>query len=163
MTYIAIDEQGPDEFIDVDIDVYDDNCVSPGLTCEEIEFEDEEDDGDDIFDFDGDVLTSCTLEGISYDWTFQRNGSSQEYRFTSEFIEDFAFLEPGVWTITLRARDACGQSGAESMTYIVADDSNYSLDVTILADPIYGYEDLEVAFNGIVNGGVAPYIYNWNF
>jgi len=61
MTYIVVDNPEVDEYIDVDIDVYDDDCSAPGTNCEEIEFEDEEDDGDDIFDFDGDVSTSCNV------------------------------------------------------------------------------------------------------
>jgi len=58
---ITVDNPEVDEYIDVDIDVYDDDCIAPGTTCTELEFEDEEDDGDDIFDFDGDVSTSCNV------------------------------------------------------------------------------------------------------
>ena len=40
----------------------------------------------------------------------------------------------------------------QGKAYIVDDEGNYSLDVTIIADPIYGYEDLEVDFNAISFG-----------
>jgi hypothetical protein len=62
--------------------VYDDNCTPPGINCPEIEFEDQEDDGDDIFDFDGDVSTSCTVGAIQYDWTFTHIPSEQSYNYT---------------------------------------------------------------------------------
>lgn len=41
-----------DQEIDVDIDVFDDSCTGPTAGCREIEFETDEDDGDDIFDLD---------------------------------------------------------------------------------------------------------------
>jgi len=45
---------------------------------------------------------------------------------------------------------------------ILAEDS-YSLDVTILADPIYWYEDLTVNLDGEAAGGDGPYTFYWDF
>jgi hypothetical protein len=55
--YLNIQEK----FIDVDIDVFDDNCTGTNAGCRVIKFENDEDDGDDTFDFDGTVNTSCML------------------------------------------------------------------------------------------------------
>jgi len=48
--------------------------------------------------------------------------------------------------------DPDGNTGSEQMTYIVYSDdtSPYAIDVTISADPIYGFEDLVVDFDSTV-------------
>jgi PKD repeat protein len=165
LRYIVVDEEDPewDQFIDVDIDVYDDDCESPWTSCEEIEFEDEEDDGDDIFDFDWDVITSCSIWSIDYYWTFAHEITWATYNFNIEFVENFDFLHTWVWSIVLEVKDWCGQTWVQSMTYIVDEQWDYTLNVTIIADPIYWYEDLEVDFNAISSGGEGPFIYDWDF
>ena len=162
MTYIVVDNPEVDEYIDVDIDVYDDDCSAPGTNCEEIEFEDEEDDGDDIFDFDGDVSTSCNVWNVSYNWTFTHPASSTYYTFSSEYVNDFEFILSGLWVIVLEVQDGCGQTGREQMNYIVRENS-VSLDVSIWAVPIYWEASLLTDFEALVSGGVWPYIYSWDF
>jgi PKD repeat protein len=164
-TIFVWEEEDPewDQFIDVDIDVYDDDCESPWTSCEEIEFEDEEDDGDDIFDFDWDVITSCSIWSIDYYWTFAHEITWATYNFNIEFVENFDFLHTWVWSIVLEVKDWCGQTWVQSMTYIVDEQWDYTLNVTIIADPIYWYEDLEVDFNAISSGGEGPFIYDWDF
>jgi len=147
--------------IDVDIDVFDDNCTAPWLTCTEIEFEDEEDDGDDVFDFDGDVSTNCSVSGITYSWRFTHRESNTFFTFESEFVDNFFFSRPWVWDIILTAQDACGQSGTEQMIYIVRE-SGTSLSVWINANPIFWPESLVVDFSPIISWWVAPYSYEWN-
>jgi hypothetical protein len=116
--------------------VYDDNCVSPGNSCTEIAFEDEEADGDNIFDFSGNVSTSCDIGENSYKWSFTHPASSMYYTFSTKYVNDFEFLISGRWIIILEVQDGCGQVGREQMNYIVRADTS-SLNVSILADPIY--------------------------
>ena len=108
-----------DQEIDVDIDVFDDGCSGPTAGCREIEFETQEDDGDDIFDFDGDVDTTCPIGTIDYKWTFTSPSRKNTY-FTTEFVDNFDFSsEEGIWHILLEVEDGCGQTGSEEMNYTV--------------------------------------------
>lgn len=96
-----------DQEIDVDIDVFDDGCSGPTVGCREIEFETQEDDGDDIFDFDGDVDTTCPIGTIDYKWTFTSPSRKNTY-FTTEFVDNFDFSsEEGIWHILLEVEDGC--------------------------------------------------------
>jgi hypothetical protein len=52
----------------------------------------------------------------------------------------------------LNVVDGCNQSGSQEMTYIVENEQGDALDVTIVATPIYGYEDLLVDVNAIISG-----------
>jgi len=97
MTYIV--EEITEQYIDVDIDVFDDDCTfSERESCNPIDF-DEEDPDDDRFDFDGDVLTSCSIDGISYDWTFTNTTTWDTFNYSGEFIDDILFWR--VWVATL--------------------------------------------------------------
>ncbi len=162
LRYIVVEDPESDAYIDVDIDVYDDACSWPLAWCEEIEFEDEEDDGDDIFDFDGDVNTSCEVWDISYDWTFTHIASWEYFSFSQEFVDNFDFLYEWEWKIILIASDACGQSWQQQMTYIVKKEK-ISLNVWIQADPIFWPESLLVDFEAIVSWWRPEYIYEWDF
>jgi hypothetical protein len=71
--------------------VYDDNCVSPGNSCTEIAFEDEEADGDNIFDFSGNVSTSCDIGENSYKWTFTHIPSNTINTYDGAYIDNFNF------------------------------------------------------------------------
>lgn len=173
----------PINYIDVDIDVYDDDCnliiwcseldidnrsdggrinCNREDVCDEIEFESWETDGDDIFDFHETVVTSCTLAGFSYSWEFKRRDSLEVYNFTTAYIDNFEFLNPWVWEISLSVIDGCNQTARDGMTYIVRDSDN-SLNVSIIANPVLWYEDLQVDFQWIVSGWTPPYSYRWDF
>ena len=108
--YVDVKDIVTNPYIDVDIDVFDDDCTGSTAGCTEIEFEDEEDDGDDVFDFDGDVSTSCTVGTIQYKWTFMKESGTPKFIFTTEFVDNFDFLEYGVWKILLEVVDGCGQT-----------------------------------------------------
>jgi len=165
LTYIVPDiddDWNYDDYIDIDIDVYDDDC-NLDEWCEEIYFDSEEENSDDIYDFHETVITTCTNAWFTYDWEFTRLWSTESYSFTTAYIDDFDFATVGVWDIILTVTDACGQVASEVMTYVVIDTSGEALNVTIEADPIYWFEDLEVDFEGIVSWGTWPYTYEWDF
>jgi len=119
MTYIV--EDISEQYIDVDIDVFDDDCIfSERANCSPIDFDEEAPDND-TFDFDGDVRTSCTIEGISYNWTFTNTTTWDIFNYSWEFIDDILFWRVGVWNILLEVQDWCGNTWSEQMTYIVED------------------------------------------
>ena len=151
-----------EDYIDIDIDVYNDDCnLSNG--CEEIGFDWQEEDGDDTYDFHETVITTCSTAWFIYNWEFTKQGSNERYTFESAYIDDFNFAIVWVWNIVLTVSDACGQKAREEMTYVVSDTSWNSLNVSMSADPISGFEDLEVNFDAIVSWGIWPYTYEWSF
>jgi hypothetical protein len=151
-----------ENYIDIDIDVYDDDC-NLIVWCSEIEFDSQEEDGDDTYDFHETIITTCSTAWFTYNWEFTRQGSSERYTFQTAYVDNFDFANVWVWNIILTVTDACGQTGQEQMTYVVQDTSDDSLNVTIQADPISWFEDLEVAFDGIVTWWTWPYTYQWDF
>jgi len=184
-TYIVPERDNEDRiinYIDIDIDVYDDDCnliewcteinidssqgwridCSIENLCDEIQFESWETDGDDIYDLHETVVTTCTIAGFTYDWEIRRENSNEQYRFTTAYIDNFNFLNSWVWQIFLTVTDACNQQASEGMTYIVRDDSD-AINVSIIANPILWYEDLEVDFRAIVSWWTRPYTYEWDF
>ncbi|NDK10273.1 PKD domain-containing protein [Candidatus Gracilibacteria bacterium] len=151
-------------YIDLDIDVFDDTCTPKDTNCKEIYFSNQEDNGNNIFDFLGEVDTSCKVGTIKYNWKFNREGTTQSIQAQGRYVDNFSFLESGVWNIELVVADGCGQTATEQMTYIVTDTSaTEGLSVDIDATPIYGYEDLLVNFNARISGGQGPYTYEWSF
>jgi len=165
LTYIVPeidDDWNYENYIDIDIDVYDDDCNLIDW-CEEIFFDSQEENTDDIYDFHETIITSCTIVWFMYNWEFTRQWSNETYSFTTAYIDNFDFASVGVWDIILTVTDSCGQIASEEMTYVVVDTSDESLSVTIEADPISWFEDLEVGFLGIVHGGNWPYTYEWDF
>lgn len=187
LTYIVpeIDDDSWEyaDYIDVDIDVYDDDCnisfwcneiditqetwgrinCSEENICSEIEFESQETDGDDIYDFHQTIITTCSIAWFRYNWEFTRQESNERYIFTTAYVDNFNFINSGVWDIVLTVTDACWQQAREEMTYVVKDTSWDALNVSIFADPISGFEDLEVNFDAIVSWGNGPYTYLWDF
>ncbi len=188
LTYIvpSIDDETweYEDYIDIDIDVYDDDCnlvngcdeldisenpvddrvnCDQNNICNEIEFESQETDGDDIYDFHETIITTCSTAWFTYNWEFTRRGTNERYTFQTAYVDDFDFVNIGVWDIQLTVTDACWQSATEEMTYIVYDTSENALNVSIDANPISWFEDLEVDFQAIVSWWTWPYTYEWSF
>ena len=152
-----------DTEIDVAITIYDGACTWPNTGCQSIDFYEEGESGD-VFDFEWRVSTTCPIGNITYNWTFTSPTNNTQL-FATWYIDNFEFLTPGEWLIVLDATDGCGNTGREQETFIVWDPwaSDVWLSVDIIADPIYWITDLLVNFEAIINGGVWPFIYTWDF
>lgn len=127
---IFVWDEPVDQYIDVDIDVFKDECRI-WEECLEIEFYSEDDDNDNIFDFDGDVSTSCQIWAIQYDWTFTHIPSERVFRYRQEYIDDILLWSAWEWNILLEVIDGCWQTWSEQLTYIVLQEDQDYIDVDI--------------------------------
>lgn len=129
-------------------------------------------DPNDTYDFEPEVEWVCEW-GIEdptwYIWRFQNLTNGEQEIIYGPYIDDYTLRSEWEWRVYLRVVDRCGNTSEVYSTIFVSyndperNENDYILDVTILADPIYGYEDLLVNFEGEVSGGSGPYIYDWNF
>ena len=158
-----IQDTSPDTEIDVSITIYDWGCPWPNMGCESIDFYEEGESGD-IFDFEGNVSTTCPIWDITYNWVFTSPSNDQQL-FATWYIDNFEFLSPWVWLIVLNATDGCWNTGSEQETFIAWETpvNNIGLSVDILATPIYWFTDLLVDFEAVIWWWVWPFTYSWDF
>lgn len=101
---IQTNQSDEDWIFDVDIVIHDDNCSPQSIGCPKLAFENQEDDGDDTFDFTLESIASPgELESCS--WKISHSKTGQYFQFSECYIDDFTFPSSGVWEVSLTARD----------------------------------------------------------
>ncbi len=174
MSYIALKSNSCNEIVDnnlaLAIDIWEKACELWDSDCTISDLNDPED----TYDFTPDVQWFCE-DGIDdptwYAWRFYNVNNGQEFFHYGKFLDNITLPTTWEWKIYLTVRDKCWNSGEVHSTIIVDDDSDpidptgdeLALNVDILAEPIYGPEDLLVDFEGVVYGWTAPYEYIWDF
>lgn len=163
MSYIALKSNNcrevSDDGLALQIRVQDKVCKpSDDINCSLSDLNDPEN----TYDFVPEVETSCELwvdEATWYIWRFHNENSGQQiFRYT-KYIDDFRFPSEGIWRIYSRVIDRCWNSSEVFSTIEIW----VWLSVSFDADPIAGYEALDVNFIARVNGGVGPFEYLWDF
>ena len=146
--------------------IYDKNCNENINNCELSDL----DDPNDEYDFTQEIYTVCQL-GVTnpewYIWRFFNEDTWQEIKKYWKYIDNYKFLSNWEWSIFLRVIDNCGNTTEVHSTINIDSNTNnvddIDLKVFINANPIHWVLPLLVNFEWIVEGGVSPYRYNWDF
>lgn len=166
MSYIALKSNNCSEITNnglaVRLDIFEKSCSASDTDCNLSDLNDPED----SYDFSAHTETTCEAgvkNPTGYIWRFQHIKSGEQKIIYGRYIDNHTLLLEGEWRVYLRVIDACGNTSEVYNTIFVDKAEERHLDVSLEAQPIFGYESLEVDFKARVNGGKWPFTYHWNF
>lgn len=112
----------------------------------------------DVVDFDG-TLSTDNVGIVNYTWTFTYDASSEEIWGVAP---SYTFVTPGVYTVTLNATDAAGNSGYDTVEITVVDNEDPVADAG--PDQMDNDEGTTIDFDGTAStDNVAIVSYEWEF
>lgn len=146
------------------IDIWEKECSPWATNCNLSNLDDPED----TYDFSPDIEWFCE-DGIEnpngYFWRFYNTRNGQEFFRYGEYLDNITLLSEGVWRISLRVTDRCGNSSQVYSEIVVwpSGEGELWISVDIIATPIYWFTDLRVEFEAIIEWWVGPFTYGWDF
>jgi PKD repeat protein len=112
----------------------------------------------DVVDFDG-TLSTDNVGIVNYTWTFTYDANPEEIW---GITPSYTFVTPGVYTVTLNATDAAGNSGYDTVEITVVDNEDPIADAG--PDQTNNDEGTTISFDGTAStDNVAIVSYEWEF
>lgn len=112
----------------------------------------------DLVDFDG-TLSTDNVGIVNYTWTFTYDASSEEIWGVTP---NYTFVTPGVYTVTLNATDAAGNSGYDTVVITVVDNEDPVANAG--DDQLDNDEGSTIHFDGTAStDNVGIVSYEWEF
>jgi len=143
--------------------IFDEQCNASIENCDLSNI----DNPDNIYDFSGEVYTTCEAwisDPEWYIWRFYNQNNWEEIKKYWKYIDNYDFLSPWNWKVFFRVVDQCWNTWEVYNTLTInGDNASYWIWLEVDASVIYWEWPLEVDFTAYVDWWEWPYICSWDY